>query len=83
MKDDLIFFNDVFEALNTLGDFKVVKDSAIQEWFNKTFESVEKKTSKLSDYDLDVIANLYLGFCVQQERKMQETLFIDEDTVIH
>ena len=47
MKDDLLFFNDVFETLNNLEEFKAVEDSDIQKWFNKIFKDVENKKSKL------------------------------------
>tara|TARA_Y100000748_G_C15377870_1_gene442474 strand:- start:59 stop:304 length:246 start_codon:yes stop_codon:yes gene_type:complete len=80
MKDDLLFFNDVFETLNNLDEFKAVEDSDIQKWFNKIFKDVENKKSKLSELDLTVIANLYMLFSVHQEKKMQE-IILYSDTI--
>lgn len=80
MKDDLLFFNDVFETLNNLDEFKAVEDSDIQKWFNKIFKDVENKKSKLSELDLTVIANLYMLFSVHQEKKMQE-IILCSDTI--
>jgi hypothetical protein len=80
MKDDLLFFNDVFETLNNLEEFKAVEDSDIQKWFNKIFKDVENKKSKLSELDLTVIANLYMLFSVHQEKKMQE-IILCSDTI--
>tara|TARA_R110002020_G_scaffold460638_1_gene679228 strand:- start:128 stop:376 length:249 start_codon:yes stop_codon:yes gene_type:complete len=81
MKDDLFFFNNVFETLNTLGEFKAIEDIDIQKWFNKIFEDVENKKSKLSDPDLTVIANLYMLFSIHQEKKIQETMILINDTI--
>ena len=78
MKDDLLFFNDVFETLNNLEEFKAVEDSDIQKWFNKIFKDVENKKSKLSELDLTVIANLYMLFSVHQEKKMQEIILCSD-----
>ena len=79
MKDDLVFFNDVFEALNSLDcEFKSVEDVDIQKWFNKIFKDAENKKSKLSDLDLTVIANLYVMFSVHQEKKIQEIVFCND-----
>ena len=44
MKDDLVFFNDMFETLNSLDcEFKSVEDVDIQKWFNKIFKDAENK----------------------------------------
>ena len=79
MKDDLVFFNDVFETLNSLDcEFKAVEDVDIQKWFNKIFKDAENKKSKLSELDLTVIANLYVMFSVHQEKKIQEIVFCND-----